>query len=128
MIRKAGLTLLFAANLFASNAFSVTTHAFTQGPAAEYILLPNEPQLFVNVFMWKVNATCKVTSANEENPLEINVLHKSGSFNGIPLSSGDSITVIVHANQQITLSAAPAGKVELVNRGNVAMKVACSSS
>ena len=128
MIRKAGLTLLCAANLFATNAFSVTTNAFMQGPVAEYVLVPNEPQVFVNVFMWTVKATCKLTSKNEENPLEIKVLNKSGSFNGIPLSAGDSMTVIVHANDRIVITAAPSGKVELVNRGTVSMKVGCSAS
>lgn len=125
---KAVIACLFAASVLATNAFSTSVHLLSQAPGAEYILHPNDPEIFANVFMWTVNATCKVSSPNENNPLQISVINKSGSFNGIPLTKGDIIDVIVHNSEAIRISAESGGKVKLENKGTVDMKVTCSAS
>ncbi len=127
MIKKASFALLCAASLCATNAFSTTVHTFQRGISANYVLQPNEPQEFVNVFMWAVKATCKMTSKSEDTLMSIKVLRKSGSYNGMPLSNGDAIQVMVHNNEKIHLTAASGGKVELINLGDVTMNAECTA-
>ena len=126
MIRTVGLTLFCAAGLFTTNVFAEITHPFTQGQASGYVLRPNEPQVFMNIFPWTVNATCVFNSANELIPLGIKVLDKSGSFNGTRLSKGDSLQVTAYANKPVYLSAEPGSKVELKNTGSINITIECS--
>jgi hypothetical protein len=128
MIRKLGYFLLCAASIFSANVFSATIHESMMTGAAEYILLPDEPQILSNVFMWNINAICKIVSENELNPFSFKILRKTGSFNGRPLKSGDLVEVVLHANEKIYFTAAPGAKVELVNRGEVKVIAECSAA
>ena len=128
MIQKLCYGLLCAASLFSSSAFSLTTHETMMSAGAEYVLLPNEPQVLTNAFMWNVSAVCKISSTTELNPFSFKVLRKSGSFNGVALKTGDMMDVVLHPNEKIYFTAVSGAKVELVNRGNVKVIAECTSA
>lgn len=127
MIRKIGFTLLCASGLLTTNAFSVTYHNFTQGLAVEYELPANDPQVFSNIFFWKIKATCTIISDPPENPLSVKMLRKTGSVNQIPLSAGDSMGLVVQPGDKLNVTADSGAKVELLNLGPKTIRASCST-
>ncbi len=127
MLRKIGFTLLFATGLFSTSAFSVTEHVFSQASVYDFTLPPDEPQIFANTFFWAVEAKCTILSDNEENPFSFTVLRKTGSLNGVNLSKGDTMDLIVHPGEQLHISAASGSRVELINHGDKTIKASCGS-
>lgn len=126
MMRKIGMALLFAGSLVATNAFS-QTHTFTQGLAVEYTFPPNEPQVFENIFFWRITAVCTVIS-QENAYIGVKMLHKSGSFNNFPLSSGDVTGALVHPGDKLHIVADAGAKVELTNTSSQTIRANCSTA
>ncbi len=126
MIRKLGATLLCATILFSTQVFSATEYMLNQS-SMEYpvILPPNEPQLITNTFFWTIQLTCTIISDTEDNAFSMSILRKSGSLNGIPLTKGDTMDLIVHPGDQLYVTAASGGRVELLNRSENALKASC---
>lgn len=127
MLRKIGLTLLSTVALFNANASFATEYTFSQASGYEFKLPPNEPQIFTNTFFWVVDAKCTIISDSENNPFSFTVLRKSGSLNGVPLSKGDAMELIVHPGDQLHITAASGGRIELVNYGVDTIKAVCVS-
>lgn len=127
MLRKIGVTLLCATGLFATNAFSTTEHLFTQGLAVEYELPPNDPQVFSNIFFWEVKAICIVISDVQDNTIRIKMLRKSGSVNGLNLTTDDVTSLTAHPGDKLHITAASGAKVELTNVGAQPIKASCST-
>lgn len=127
MLRKIGLTLLCAGALLSQNTFSATEHTFGLASAYEFILPPNVPQVFSNIFFWSVDAKCNIISESESNLFSFTVLRKSGSLNNISLSQGDAMVLVVHPGDQLHITAASGGRVELTNHGDSTIKATCSS-
>ena len=127
MLRKIGLTALCATALFSTNTFSATEHTFSMATTYEFTLPPNVPQVFNNMFFWAVEAKCNIMSQSESNLFSFTVLRKSGSLNNIALSQGDAMVLVVHPGDQIHITAASGGRVELTNHGDSAIKATCSS-
>jgi len=127
MLRKIGLTMLCTAALF-SNAVSATEHSFSAMTSAyEFTLPPNVPQVFNNIFFWSVEAKCNIKSESESNLFSFTVLRKSGSLNNISLSQGDAMVLVVHPGDQLHITAASGGRVELTNHGESTIKATCTS-
>ena len=61
MMRKIGFTLLAAA-LLTPPAFATNEHVLRQGMGVEYELPANDPQIFSNIFLWSLKATCTISS------------------------------------------------------------------
>lgn len=128
MLRKIGLTVLCATGLFSTNAFSAIEHSFSQSVTSyEFVLPSNEPQIFTNTFFWSVEAICTIISDASENPFSFTVLRKSGTLNGVQLSKGDAMELIVHSGEQLHISAASGGRIELINRGETTFKASCTN-
>ncbi len=127
MLRKMGVTLLCATGLFATNAFSTTEHLLTQGLSVEYELPPNDPQVFSNIFFWEVKALCVVISEVEDNTITIRMLRKTGSVNGLNLSTDDVTSLTAHPGDKMHITAASGAKVELTNIGTQSIKASCST-
>ena len=126
-MRTIWITLLLASSLIATNTFSMTNHTFVQGLSVEYELPPHDPQIFSNVFFWTVKATCIVISESQDNAISITVVRKSGSVNGIALTTGDTMSLIVHPGEKINISADSGAKVELLNLENITIKANCTT-
>lgn len=127
MIRKIGFTLLCASGLLTTNVFATTYHTLRQGLAIEYELPANAPQVFSNIFFWRIIADCVIISENLGNPLSVTMLKKTGSINTTPLSTGDSIGLTVQQGQSFHVTAMPGAQVELVNLGNKLIKASCTT-
>ncbi len=126
MIHKIGLAVLCAAGLYSSSASFATEHTFSQATTYEFRLPSNEPQVFTNTLFWAVEAKCTVISDSEDNPFSFTILRKSGSLNGIELSKGDSMALVVHPGDQLHITAASGARVELINYGDKEMKASCT--
>ena len=128
MLRKIGLTMLCATALLSTNAFSVTEHTFNIASTYEFTLPSNEPQVFTNIFFYSIDATCTIISDAQDNPFNFTILRKSGSLNGIPLSTGSTMDLIVHPGDKLHITAVSGGRMELTNHGENTMKASCISS
>jgi len=128
MIRKIGLALLCTCCLYNTNSFSMENHIFTQGVGIEYELPVNDPQVFSNIFFWTLKATCIIVSDTAANPISVKMLRKTGSVNDTPLTTGDSLGLIVQPGDKINITAVSGAKVELVNHGNKTIKASCTAN
>lgn len=127
MIRKLGLSLLGITCLFSVQGEAAVPQAFRSGPAVEYVLNVNEPQVLANQFLWTIRAVCKIKcDVDDGNLISFKVLRKSGSLNGESLTVGDSVDVVVHNSDKIYISAVSGAQVELVNVGTETIKAECS--
>ncbi len=106
-----------------------TTYQLQSGPAIEYSLPPHTPQEFSNVFMWKVKASCKILTQEDQVPIAFTVLRKKGSVDSVNMSAGDpSITLLFHPNQKVDIVAEPGGIVRLENLGEKTISASCSTN
>jgi hypothetical protein len=103
-------------------------HIFTQGVGIEYELPVNDPQVFSNIFFWTLKATCIIVSDTAANPISVKMLRKTGSVNDTPLTTGDSLGLIVQPGDKINITAVSGAKVELVNHGNKTIKASCTAN
>ncbi|HBI22607.1 MAG TPA: hypothetical protein DDY37_08560 [Legionella sp.] len=125
MIRKLGFTLLCGIGLLSSNVCSATEHMLSQAGVYEFSLPSNEPQVFTNSFFWAIESKCVISSDHENNPFTFTVLRKTGALNGIPLTKGDTVDLVVHPGEQLYITAASGGRVELINRGSTLITASC---
>jgi len=125
MMRKIGFTLLAAA-LLTPPAFATTEHILRQGLGIEYELPANDPQIFSNIFLWQVKATCIIISENTENSITIKMLKKTGTVNSIPLTA-EPMVLKVQSGEKLIITADSRAKVELINHGDKAIKASCTS-
>ena len=128
MIRKLGFTLLCSIGLLSSNICSAKEHMLSQAAVYEFSLPSNEPQVFTNSFFWTIESKCVISSDQEDNPFSFTVLRKTGALNGIPLVKGDTVDLVVHPGEQLYISAASGGRVELTNRGSKLITASCVSA
>lgn len=130
MIRKIGLSILFATNLITTDVFSATEYTWSQAtmPPFVVVLEPNEPNPITNTWFWAIEGVCTIVSDVESTPISVSILRKSGSLNGVPLSKGEKMDLIVHPDEKLYISAASGGRVELINHGEQVIKAVCSST
>lgn len=95
------------------------------GNSIDYTLLPQEPQVFTNVFYWVIKANCTIYSDIEDNNILIKFLKKTGSVNNQHLNAGDELNITLHNEEVISIVSNPGSKVELVNQGNTTIKATC---
>ena len=128
MKRNIGVVLLGLGCLLATHAFSATQHTFQIGPAVDYELPINDPQVFSNVFMWTVKASCTIKSTEANNIVSFKVLRKTGSINNRNLSSGDVMTLTLQPREVVYITALPGAKVELLNQGSTTIVASCTAT
>jgi hypothetical protein len=128
MLKKLGLSLLCVAATITTNTYAVTNNYSLQaGATIEYILPPNQPQLFTNYLFWSVEAHCKITTEDDSNVLYGVGLAKKGKLNDIPWSKGDTIRVTVHHGETMKMYAESGAQVSITNEGKNTVKETCSN-
>lgn len=127
MLKKIGFALLCVVSACVTQAYATTNHVFTQGPAVEYELLPNDPQVFSNVFFWGIKATCTIISDVPNNVIAVKMLRKTGSVNDIQLNAGDGMTLLFQPNDKLYIYAESGAKVELMNLGDITIRASCAA-
>ena len=117
--------MVCASWLICASAFSMTEHVIQQGVPVEIILPSNVPQVIPNVFMWAFKGHCTIVSDEQDNFISFKALRKSGSVNGIKITEGSSLDLIVHPNDSFSVTADPNSKVEILNTGDTTIKAIC---
>ena len=125
MKHKISVFLLSLGCLFSTSIFSATQHIFQMGPTIEYELPVSDPQVFSNIFMWTVKASCIIKSNEPNNTISFRILRKTGTINDINLTLGDTMTLIFHPQDTVYITALPGAKVELINQGSAAIIASC---
>ena len=125
MLRKIGLIALCLSNIVTTPVFSMTEHLFVQGRPIEYAFIPNEPQIFSNIFFWKIQAECTILGETPGTPISAKMLRKSGTINETLLATGDSIGLVVQPGDKLFITADSGAKVEMVNLGEETIIASC---
>lgn len=127
MFKKVLLSISLAVSAIAAPVYALPEIYLGQASGVEFILPPNESQIFTNVFMWTINANCEIQcDKNEVNTIKFKVLKKTGSLNGMHLKTGDTMSVDLHSNDAMIISAFPGSKVELKNTGRTTIHAYCN--
>ena len=125
MLRQIGLILLCVSNILATPAFSMTEHLLVQGRPIEFALIPNDPQVFSNIFFWKIQAVCTILGETAAAPISAKMLRKTGTINETLLGTGDSSGLVVEPGDKLFITADSGAKVELVNLGEETIIASC---
>ncbi len=89
-------------------------------------LAPNGSKVVTNHFGWTLNATCTIKT-KASNKIRVSVLDHNGMVNGQNLAIGQSKSVIVHNNDNISVSAEPGTQVTLQNLSNDPVQATCAT-
>ncbi len=129
MLRKISATVLLVAASLSTNTYSMENHnpIQIQGITVEYQLAPNQPQVFTNYMFWAVEANCKILTSDESNSLRVVALAKKGKVNDVPMSSGQTLYVTVHQNENLKVAADSGAKVEITNLGEHTVVATCTA-
>jgi hypothetical protein len=118
MIKK-NLRFIFTCFVFLSfNSFADNIVSMKLGKGIEYTLEANEPLLISNPYLWTIKAVCTVMNKDDDNFLAFKVTRKQGKLNGVELLTGDSMTLRLHSNEKMNITAVSGAEVELLNIGN----------
>lgn len=129
MLRKMGLLIVGTLGLFSHYACATTEHFINNATMSyEFVLPPNDPQIFTNTWFWTLEAKCTIISKQENMPFSFTMLRKNGTLNGVALVKGDAMDMIVNHGDVLHITAASGGRVELVNRGEETIKASCTSA
>ncbi len=116
------------------NYFSLTALTFlaifmTSNAHAQHMdlnLAPNASKEITNHYLWTLNATCKI-QCKAHNTIVVSVLDHKGVVNGRNLSTGQAVSVVVHDQESIAVSAEPGTRVTLQNMGTDQIQASCST-
>ncbi|MFA6302067.1 MAG: hypothetical protein WC627_02920 [Legionella sp.] len=89
-----------------------------------FTLSPNESKMLSSP--WAVTATCTVQVA-KHGKIKVNVVKNNCSVNGKNLSSGQSTSLRVINNSNISVSAEAGTEINLINMGDESMQAVCST-
>lgn len=121
-------SLILVVSLFCSVTFATNTHNFASGITMEVQLPPNQPQLFTNPVMWRVNGVCEVVSESNSNPIFFRMKKSHGILDNVDFYEGDTLYLTVDNGQKFNLGADARAKIEITNLGDVFMTLRCSNS
>ncbi|MFI4918738.1 MAG: hypothetical protein ACHP65_04200 [Legionellales bacterium] len=127
MLRKIGFTLLCASALISTNVYSISSHAIQPGLTLEFTFPANDPQFFYNFTFGSIAANCKIATEDASNILFIEAVARKGEVNGVPLLEGQSVSVNVHAGDNVKIGADSGAKVKITNFGPHNIKATCST-
>lgn len=118
--------VVFAVALLCNPSFA-TTYDLAPSASMEYKLAVDKPTEFVNHLYWSITATCTFHSEDESDDMVIKMLSHSGKINGNAINKGEMMTITVHNNERMKITADSGAKVELTNKGLHMIKASCST-
>ena len=93
----------------------------------ELQLKPHHSQGIENTYAFTINATCKIKASNNNNKIRFNVTKNTGTINGKKLSRGQSTSITVNNQDQVSVHAEPDTKVTVYNLSNNTVTASCSA-
>ncbi|EHL32846.1 hypothetical protein [Legionella drancourtii] len=128
MLRKISFGLLCIAASLSTSSYALENNIMLQqGVTIEYELPPNQPQIFSNYMFWTIEANCKMITEDENDDLHVVALARKGKVNDVPLSTGQSLQITIHPNENLKISADSGAKVQITNLGQHMVKASCST-
>lgn len=127
MLKRIGCTLLCAGAFFSSAVFAVPQQQLMAGLTMEFVFIPNDPQEFTNFYWSRIDATCVISTPDASNPMFAEGKDRKGRVNDIPISKGESMTVVVRNGDKLRLSAEAGAVVRITNMGASTLKATCST-
>lgn len=128
MIRRIGKYLLYIGALFSINPISIN-YAANAKPSVriEYELPPNQPMLFANFWFTKITAVCVTQTKDDDDSAAIyaELIVKKGQINGIDLSQGETLSMMVRDEERLIISADSGAKVRITNLSESSVKAYC---
>lgn len=103
------------------------THNLAPNMSIDYKLPVDHAEEFVNHMFWSITATCTFHTEDESDDIFIKMLSKSGKINGNKINKGDVLTVTIHNNERMKISADSGAKVQLTNKGQHSINAKCST-
>lgn len=98
-----------------------------QSSGVDFVLASKESQILTNIFMWPLKANCVMSCENDQtNTIFFKVLKKTGNLNGIPLTSGDSMSIDISPHDELNIIASSGSKIEMKNIGTTTIKATCN--
>lgn len=117
IMKKACITGLVALVLMSAPAF-----------AQKVIRLsPKESKSLTNSTLWTLNATCNIQTKQDKHVILVSMVENKGEVNGKSLSKGQSTSVNVKSNDNISVSAEPGSTVKIVNMSKDSVEADCNS-
>ena len=89
-------------------------------------LSPKESKSLTNHYLWRLNATCNIQGSKTNSKILVGVDENKGQVNGKNLSKGQSTSVNVKNNDNISVSAEPGAIVHIINLGDGSVQAVCS--
>jgi len=116
-MKKACITGLVALALMSAPAF-----------AQKVIRLnPKESKSLTNSTLWTLNATCNIQTKQDKHVILVSIVENKGEVNGKSLLKGQSTSVNVKGNDNISVSAEPGTTVKIVNMSKDSVEADCFS-
>lgn len=89
-------------------------------------LSPQESKSLTNHGLWTLNATCNIHGSQTSNKILVSVVENKCKVNGRNLSKGQTTSITIKNNQNISVSAEPGTTVNLVNASGDSVQAVCS--
>ena len=90
-------------------------------------IAPNEVKMIGNAFTCTMHIECEATCQdNATNIIHFSVLNRGGSLNGVPVTKGDAMDVVINTGDKLSIVAQPASRVELKNIGTTNITSMCN--
>lgn len=115
---------MFSPILFALFAM-VVTQVYAQ--QVNLKLNPKASKVVTNHYSWTLEANCTIQANQAKNKILVSVLKNKGRVNGRNLANGQATSLVVHNNDNISVSAEPGAQVNLLNLGTSPVQAVCST-
>lgn len=126
MLKKTSRVMGLSFVLFSSTSFA-GTYFLTPNLNADFDFPANATQVLKNYFLWTISANCTIKTPDSSDNFYARMIKNSGKINGIKLTKGQTMTVVVHNGDKLQISADAGSEVELTNQGQNTVKASCST-
>ncbi|MGQ3887430.1 hypothetical protein ACQUW5_00175 [Legionella sp. CNM-1927-20] len=91
----------------------------------QYEFKPNEAKVLTNPFVWQLTMKCNLSTQDKQNTLTAVMLKYTGTVNNHILKEGESVSLRVKNNSDLTISVAGSAMVEITNHGTSSVLANC---
>lgn len=145
MLRKTTKYVSVALLALSSTVFSAT-HELMPNSNAIFRLEPNAPEIFTNIFMMTITASCSVTlespkaletpadepsspeDSEAKTTLHVRGLTRSVEIDQRVINVGDTMDLSLENGSSFTIKAKSGARVELINMGDYTIVANCRNS
>ena len=105
----------------------ISLSSFASAQQMDLKLAPNASKVITNSYVWTISAKCTIATKGKSNTLVVRIKEHGGDVNGKNLVSGQTLSVVVHNNDSLSVSADPSTTLTLQNKGIESVQATCST-